>query len=92
MNVFVGIGKIADTSLNGKVLKFNLVLQKEKPCFVPCVIFNASEEEKDSLDRMETTNQAVWLQGRMNSYEYEYKERTVKRIQIITYAQSIRPI
>jgi hypothetical protein len=92
MNSFIGIGKIADTSLKGKVFKFNLALQKEKPCFVPCVIFNATDEEKDFVDRIETTNQLVWLQGRINSYEFEYQERTIRKIQVVTYAKSIRPI
>ncbi len=65
MNTFIGIGKIVDVYLNGKVLKFNLAIQQEKPCYVPCVLFHPDDEVKQFVEQLQTRRQVVWLQGRV---------------------------
>jgi hypothetical protein len=92
MNSFIGIGKIADTSLNGRVLKFNLCVQQQKPCLVPCVLFDPTDEAKAFVDELQTGQQVVWLRGRVASYEFEYQGRIIRKIQVVTYARSIKPI
>ena len=94
MNVFIGVGIIADVNENGRVLKFNLAIKtkQEKPCLVPCLIFDPNDEIKDFVEYLQTTEQAVWLQGRISCNEYEYQGRTIRKIQVVTYAKSIKII
>ncbi len=92
MNNFIGIGKIVDSAQNGRVLKFDLAIQQERPCFVPCILFDPSDEVKESVDQLQTKNRAVWLQGRVAMNEFEYQGRTIRKIQVFTYANGIRPI
>jgi hypothetical protein len=40
MNVFIGVGKIEDVKANERALKFDLALQQDNPCAIPCLIFN----------------------------------------------------
>ena len=92
MNNFIGIGRIADTALNGKVLKFDLTIQQDKPCYVPCVLFHPDDEVKQFVEQLQTKRQIVWLQGRVASYEFEYQGRTIRKIQVVAYPKSIKPI
>jgi len=92
MNTFIGIGTIEEVDMNGKVLKFNLSLQQEKPCVVPCIIFDPNEEIKAALAQSEATMQTVWLQGRIISNDYEFNGRTVRKISVMTYPSLIRPV
>ncbi len=92
MNAFTGIGRIVDSSLNGKVLKFDLVIQQEKPCSVPCVLFRPDDEVKEFVEQLQTKRQIVWLQGRVTRYEFEYQGKQRRKIQVVTYPTGIRPI
>ena len=92
MNNFIGIGKIVDSAENGRVLKFDLAIQQERPCFVPCILFDPTDEVKESVDQLQTKNRVVWLQGRVSMNEFEYQGRTIRKIQVVTYANGIRPI
>lgn len=92
MNNFIGIGKIVDSAQNGRVLKFDLAIQQERPCFVPCILFDPTDEVKESVDQLQTKNRVVWLQGRVAMNEFEYQGRTIRKIQVVTYANGIRPI
>lgn len=92
MNNFIGIGKIVDSAENGRVLRFNLAIQQQRPCFVPCILFDPTDDVKESLDQLQTKNQVVWLQGRVAMNEFEYQGRTIRKIQVVTYANGIRPI
>ena len=92
MNNFIGIGKIVDSAENGRVLKFDLAIQQQRPCFVPCILFDPTDEVKESVDQLQTKNQIVWLQGRVAMNEFEYLGRTIRKIQVVTYANGIRPI
>ena len=92
MNAFIGIGKIIDVCINGRVLKFNLFAQQQKPCYVPCLIFDPDEEIKKTLDQLQNSNQTVWIQGRIASSEFESKGRTIRKIEVVTYTKSIKTI
>ena len=92
MNIFAGTGKIIDVDQNSKVLKFNLANNQGKPCIIPCVLFDTSDEVKDFIENLQTTGQVVGLQGRISSYEYEFNDKTVRKIQVISHASSIKPV
>ena len=92
MNTFAGTGSIIDVKQNGKVTKFTLADEQGKPCFVPCVVFDTSEKFKNFIEEMENSGQVVWLQGRISSHEYEFDGKTVRKIEVISYASAIRAI
>lgn len=92
MNIFAGVGKIIDVSLNGKVLKFNLAILQEKPCYVPCVLFDPNDEVMKFIEQLQAKEKVVSLQGRVSSYEFESNGRTIRKIDIVTFPKSIRPI
>jgi hypothetical protein len=92
MNQFIGLGKIADIAVNGRVLKFDLAIQQEKPCFVPCILFDPTDEVKEYFDQLQTKQQVVWLQGRVAMNEFEYQGRTIRKIQVITYANGVKAV
>jgi len=92
MNIFAGIGRIIDVEQPGKVLKFNLAEEQGKPCLIPCVLFDIGDEVKNFLEQLQTSGQVVWLQGRISSYEYEFKGKTIRKIQVVSYASGIKPL
>ncbi len=92
MNIFVGIGKIVDSYLNGKVLKFNLIINQVKTCNVPCVLFEPNNEIIKFIEHLQTTGQIVWLQGKVASYEFEHRGKTIRKIDIVAFSKSIKPI
>ncbi len=92
MNIFAGVGKIIGVSLNGKVLKFNLAILQEKPCYVPCVLFDPNDEVMKFIEQLQAKGNVVSLQGRVSSYEFESNGRTIRKIDIVTFPKSIRPI
>ena len=92
MNIFAGVGKIIDVSLNGKVLKFNLAILQVKPCYVPCVLFDPNDEVMKFIEQLQAKGNVVSLQGRVSSYEFESNGRTIRKIDIVTFPKSIRPI
>lgn len=89
MNLFIGIGKICDVYLNGRVLKFTLSIQQEKPCNVPCLIFDPSDEGKEFVEHLQNTKQVAWLRGRVASYEFENQGKTIRKIEVVTYPKGI---
>ena len=92
MNTFIGIGKIADTYVNGRVLKFTLAINQEKPCYVPCLLFDPDDKVKEFVEQLQTSKQVLSLQGRITSYDFEYQGRTIRKIEVVTYAGSIKTI
>jgi hypothetical protein len=92
MNVFVGIGKIVDVYPNGRVLKFTLAINQEKPCYVPCLLFDPDDEVNEFIDQLQSTEQIVSLQGRISSYDFQYQGKTIRKIDVVTYAGSIKTI
>ena len=96
MNVFIGVGTIFDVQANGKVIKFNLSTQlstqQEKPCVIPCIIFDPVDEIKDFITDVESTEQVVWMQGKISSSEYDYNGKTVRKIIVVPFVKSIRVI
>ena len=59
MNLFAGIGKIIDVNQNSKVLRFSLAIEQEKPCYIPCLIFNHNDEVKEKIEQLKSTEQVV---------------------------------
>lgn len=92
MNTFIGIGKIVDVNQNGKVLKFSLAIEQEKPCYVPCLIFNPNDEVKEQIEQLQTSGQFIWLQGKVASYEFETRGKTIRKIEVVAYAGNIKTI
>ena len=92
MNLFIGIGKIVDCYFNGKILKFNLATSQAKPYFIPCLIFDPKTAVKKFVENLQSTKKVVWLQGKIASYEFEHRGKTIRKIDIITYANSIKTI
>lgn len=92
MNIFAGTGRIIDAEVKGKVLKFNLVEEQGKPCFIPCVIFDFDEEDKNYIEQLQAGKNIVWLKGRVASYDYEYNGKSIRKIEIVSYASSIKPL
>jgi hypothetical protein len=92
MNLFIGIGVITDVYLNGRALKFTLAIQQEKPCNIPCLIFDPTDEVKEFVDNLQSTKQEVWLQGRVASYEFESRGKPIRKLEVITWPRNIRAI
>ena len=91
MNLFVGIGKVTEINVNGRVLKFTLAVQQEKPCNVPCLLFDPDDEVIKFMEQLESSRHLVWLQGRLSCYEFKKQDKTIRKIEVVTYARSIRP-
>jgi len=92
MNLFAGMGKIAEVKSWGKVLSFTVVTQQENPTFVPCRIFNPEENLVGYLSDLQNSGRLVWIQGRVSSYEFKGNYRPKRDVNIITYPKSIRLI
>jgi hypothetical protein len=92
MNVFIGVGIITDLNYNGKALKFKLNLLQDKPCAIPCILFDPSAEIKKSVEDIQAAEEAIWLQGKISYNEYEYKGQPRKSFQILTYEKGIKAI
>jgi hypothetical protein len=92
MNLFVGVGIINDVCVRGKILRFNLVIEEKKLCNVPCLLFDPSVEGKDFVEKLQTTKQIVWLQGKIASYDLENHGRTITQIDVVTYPSGIKPV
>ena len=92
MNVFIGVGTIVDVQANAKVLKFDLSLQQDKQCNVPCVVFNPDTEAANLIDNLQVTGEPVWLQGKISVNEFENNGKTYKYISIVVYPRNIKPL
>ena len=92
MNLFIGIGKIVDVKLNGKVLKFGFVISQERPCYLSCLIFNPNDETAERIKQLQASKQTVWLQGKLSCSKLENPGITIIKTEVVTYAGSIRPI
>ena len=92
MNIFAGIGKICEVHLNSKVLKFTLSVKQEKPCLVPCVLFDTSDDVVRFLEKLQSSGKTIWLQGRIASYEFEYNGKTIRKVEIVSHPRNIKPI
>ena len=92
MNLFASIGTICDAYSNGKVLNFNLAVKQEKPCTVPCVLFNPDDEDIKHLENLQTDKKLVCLEGRIATYEFENRGRKRKKVYIATHIKRIKTI
>ena len=92
MNVFIGIGTIVDVDTSGRALKFNFSLKQERPCVIPCLVFEPDEEIKDFVSQSEACVQTVWLRGRVIANEFDNNGNTIRKIAVVTYPSNIKPI
>lgn len=92
MNIVVATGKIVNFQINGKVLKFTLAIEQQKPCFVPCVLLGADDELKKSFAHFKEKEQLVELQGRISSYTFHFNGKISRNIEVQTYAKGIKTL
>ena len=92
MNVFIGIGTIVDVDTSGRALKFNFSLKQERPCVIPCLVFEPDEEIKDFVSQSEACVQTVWLRERVIVNEFDNNGKTIRKIAVVTYPSNIKPI
>ena len=92
MNSFSGVGIISDVKTSGKALKFKFSLQQEKPCDIPCLLFDKTDEAKARLENLAASGQSVWLQGKVFCTESKYRGRTKKEFTVLAYTSSIRRV
>ncbi len=92
MNIFVGIGKIANSYMNGRVLKFTLAVQQERPCFVPCLMFDPTEEVKTFVEQIRTSGQVISLQGKLSSSEYEFEGKTRRKLEVVVLPRNLKTV
>ena len=89
MNLFVGIGKITDTFENGRMLKFTLTVNQERPCNVPCLIFDPDQKIKDFIEQVKKEQKFVWLKGKISTYEYEFKGKKGVKVEVVSHPKTI---
>ena len=77
---------------NQEDLALIMTSEQGKPCFIPCVLFDSSDEVSLLIEKFQNTGQVVWLKGHISSNEYEFNGRTIRKIQVISYASSIKPV
>ncbi len=92
MNSFAGIGRIKDIDVKAKVVKFNLVSEQGRPCTIPCVIINPSDDERLHLRGLLASEKIVWLRGYVSSHEYEYNGKTIRTMDVVSTASQIKAI
>ncbi|ABW68952.1 single-stranded DNA-binding protein [Desulfosudis oleivorans] len=88
MNIFIGIGSIVEVNDGDKVLKFSLAVRQNKPCYVTCVLFEPDEQVKEFIAHLARSNQMVWIQGRVASYEF----KNIRKMEIVVYGRNIKPL
>ena len=92
MNLFIGKGTIVDVNHNGKVLRFNLTIQQKNPCTVPCVIINPDDKTQNLINQLQESRQTVLITGRLSSFEFEHNGKTIRKLDMLTYATSIETL
>lgn len=92
MNVFIGVGKIINVNLNGRLLKFNLAIKQEKPCNLPCILFDPDKDVQKMMEHFERAKIAVELKGRASVYEFEVRGKQISKCEIVAYPSSIKPV
>lgn len=92
MNVFIGIGKIKNVNLNGRLLKFNLATKQEKPCNIPCILFDPDEEIKKMMEQFVEAKSIVELKGRVSTYEFKVRQKIITKCEIVAYPGSIKKV
>lgn len=92
MNLYACVGKIVDVKNDGKHLKFSLSTWQEKPCFIPCVIFNPKSKDKDYINQLLDSKLMIWLQGWLINYEVRIHGTKIATIEIATSVYNIKEI
>lgn len=89
MNLFVGVGIITDAFENGRILKFTLAVNQERPCNVPCLIFDPDQKIKDFIEQVRKEQKFVWLKGKISTYEYEFKGKKGVKVEVVSHPKTI---
>ena len=92
MNLFIGVGKITDAYENGRVLKFTLDIKQERPCRVPCLIFDPDDEIKSFIKEAQINEKSIWLRGKISTYEFDSNGKKVTKVDVISHPKSIQII
>jgi hypothetical protein len=92
MNLYACVGKVIDIKKDGKHLKFTLSIWQEKPCLIPCVIFNPKQEDKDYISSLLASNLIIWLQGRLINYEVKIHGTKITIIELATNLFNVKEI
>ena len=96
MNVFIGTGEVTNVNLltgERKMLKFTLAIlgnnsdqTKERIDYVPCIIYNPTEEVK----RLLIQGRKLELQGRVQTYSFEIAGETTSKTQVVINQRSLK--
>ena len=92
MNLCACLGKVVDVKDEGKHLKFTLSIWQKKTCYIPCVIFNATQEQKDYVCTLQSSNQFVWIQGWLTNYEIKIHGTKITTIELATTLFNIKEV
>ncbi|MCW8966240.1 MAG: hypothetical protein OQK82_06100 [Candidatus Pacearchaeota archaeon] len=90
MNLSAALGKVVAVNEQGKHLKFTLSIWQKKTCYIPCVIFNVSEEDKDYVCSLQTSTLIVWVQGWLVNYEIRLHGTRFTTIELATKRFNIK--
>ena len=103
MNMFIGSGTLPRSAVvNGtekKVLRFTLAThvgrnkktKKELWAYVPCVVFNPTENTTRLLTE-NTQGVVILVEGRVNTSKFESKGVTKYSTEVVVDERSIRPL
>jgi hypothetical protein len=69
MNLCACLGKVVSINDEGKHLKFTLSVWQEKTCYIVCVVFNASSEDKEKVRELADSSRLIWVQGWLVNFE-----------------------
>ena len=96
MNVFIGSGEVTKVNLltgERKMLKFALAIPvnnsnqaKERIDYVPCMIYNPTDE----VQRLLTQGKKLELQGRVQTYSFEIAGETICKTQVVVNQRSLK--
>ena len=92
MNVCAALGKVVAVNDEGKHLKFTLYVWQEKTCYITCVVFNASAEDKEYVRLLQTSTAIVWVQGWLVNYELRIHGTRFTTMKLATTKFNIREV
>lgn len=92
MNLCAALGKVVALNDEGKHLKFSLSVWQEKTCYLTCVIFNASAEDKEYVRSLQASTLIVWVQGWIVNYEVRLHGTRFTTMELATTKFNIKEV
>ncbi len=92
MNLYACLGKVIYVGKDGKQLKFTFSIWQRKTCYVPCVIFNPKDEDKEYISSLQSTNKIVWMQGWFVNYDIKIHDTRISTIELATTLFNIKEV